>query len=418
MLTLGKSIADTFKAEGIKQTSSAWGLNLFGPSIFTKNLFFNATDAIGIHNFSYIPTMSSLGRTLESFKNELWRYYEDIDTTSDYSALLHLMQSIFNEINSDEKTLFIRGVCYRFIEKIDNNSSMKKIELINIFQSLLLPFLNEPTLQDEAKQLAVYFAYYGQQSIKEINDNLDLDENFLIDKNAMHSNYYFLPIRISKLFALVAQLLLVDDKSLEEVLRLINNLKKLYNSHFKIINDSQAANLYVFFKTFSKLNLHEHVQDILNNYIDDFLFIKGNIAKLHINPNETFQYILQRYSGDDIDTNLLAIPSQSGTIIILLSKEYKLDQYLNQVMHHLDRKVFLLFIPQNLNDFSLPLIPTGKNLLFHCGLQFWNVEEFLSLYEANIESIADGTNKLLEICCMASSYIQPNRIPVMVTSKP
>lgn len=418
LVTLGKSIADTFNTEGIKQTSSAWGLNLFGPSIFAKNLFFSTADTIGIHNFSYIPTMSSLGRTLESFKNELWKYYEDIDTTSDYSALLHLMQSIFNEINSDEKILFIRGVCYRFIEKIDNNLSMKKLELINIFQSLLLPFLNEPTLQDEAKRLTDYFAYYGHQSITEINDNIDLDENFLIDKNEMHSNYYFLPIRISKLFALTSQLLLINDKSLEEVLRLINNVKKHYHCHFKVINDSQAASLYIFFKAFSKLNLHEHVQDIFKNYIDDFLSTKGNIAKLHINPDETFQYIFQRYFQSDINTNLLAIPSQTGAVFILLSKEYQLEQDLNLTMHNLDRKVFLLFIPQNLNNFALPLIPEGKNLLFHCGLNFWKVEEFLALYEANIESIVDGTDKLLEICCIASSYIQPNRISLMLIAKP
>ena len=415
LVTLGKSISNIFNEKGIEQTPSAWGLNLYGPSLFVKNLFFNSEDSIGVHNFSYVPSMSNLGITLESFKNELWKYYEDIDNISDYAELLHLIQNIFDEIDDDDKILFIRGVGYRFIEKIDNDISMKKLELINVFKSLLLPFLTNPNIKEELENLIYFFKYFGKKSIININEKLELDENFLIYKKDILSNYYFLPIRISKLLAITAQLILLDESLKENILILISNIKKSYYNNFIIINDSQAANLYIFFKIFNKLNLQEHVKSILEHYINNFLIINGNIAKLGIDSEDTFKYLFQKHSGEEIETNLLAVPSQAGSVFMLISQDYKLDKNINLHMHLLDRKNFLLFIPKSLNEFSLPLISDGHNLILQCGLHFWTVKDFLSIYQDEIENKFNDTDELLNICSIASSYIQPNRIPIFVT---
>lgn len=413
LVTLGKGISKIFSEKGIAQTPSSWGLNLYGPSIFTKNLFFNYDDSIGIHNFSYIPSISSLGTTLEPYKNKLWKYYDDIENISDYSELLYLMQNIFDEINDDDdKVLFIRGLGYRFIEKIDNDTSMKKLELINIFKSLLLPYLTNEDIQKEVETLTTFFTYYGKKSILAINGEFDLDENFLINKKESLSNYYFLPIRISKLLSMTAQVLLLDISLEPDVLKLIGNIKKYYNNNFIVINDAQAANLYIFFKIFSKLKLEKHVKDILENYMNDFLNIRGNIAKITIDLEDTFKYIYQKYSGKEIETELLSIPSQTGSVLILISKDYGLNKYINLHMHYLDRKKFLLFIPKNFYEFSLPLIPNGNNLILQCGLHFWTVENFLDIYNSTIKNELNGSEQLLNICSIASSYIQPNRIPI------
>lgn len=413
LLTLGKSISSIFSEKGIEQTPSAWGLNLYGPSLFAKNLFFNPNDSIGIHNFSYIPSMSSLGTTLELFKYEIWRYFEDINNISDYSEFLHLIQNIFTAISDDDKILFIRGVGYRFIEKIDNDSSMKKLELINVFKSLLLPYLNNGDIRREMIFLIESFKHFGRKSIIDINNKLEIDKNFLINKSELFSNYYFLPIRISKILSITAQLLLFDESLKIDIFKLINNIKTFYTNHFMIVNDLQAPYLYIFCKIFSKLNLQEHVKDIVEIYINNYLAINGNISKYGISSEDTFKYIFQKYSGEDIETNLLAIPSQTGSVLLLVSKDYELDQYINFNLHILDRKNFLLFIPKNLEDFALPLIHEGNNLILQCGLHFWTVEEFLSIYNTEIKKSFDDIDQLLSISCTASSYIQPNRIPIM-----
>lgn len=414
LVTLGKSISKVFNEKGIGQTPSTWGLNLYGPSIFSKNLFFNSDESIGIHNFSYVPTMSSLGSTLESFKNEIWRYYEDIENISDYSEFLYLVQTIFNEINDDDKILFIRGVGYRFLEKIDNDVSMKKLELINIFKSLLFPYLANNDIRDEVVLLSDLFKYYGKKSIIEVNEKLETDENFLIYKSEMFSNYYFLPIRISKLLSISAQLLLMDKLLTADILKLISNIKKHYFHHLIVINDVQAAYLYIFFKIYSKLNLQEHVKDILENYINNFLLINGNIAKLDINSEDTFKYFYQKHSVEEIETNLLAVPSQTGSVFVLMSRDYELDSHINLHMHLLDRKNFLLFIPKNLDEFSLPFIREGNNLILQCGLHFWTVQDFLTIYQNEIKNRFEDSDELLNICNIATSYIQPNRLPLML----
>ena len=151
-----------------------------------------------------------------------------------------------------------------------------------------------------------------------------------------------------------------------------------------------------------------------SNLANNFLDINGNIAKLDIDPEDTFKYLFQKHSGEEIEINLLAVPSQTGSVFILISEDYDVDKYINLNMHNLDRKNFLLFIPKKLSEFSLPLIREGNNLILQCGLHFWTVEDFLIIYNTEVEKSSDDLDELQNICCIASSYIQPNRIPIML----
>ena len=80
-------------------------------------------------------------------------------------------------------------------------------------------------------------------------------------------------------------------------------------------------------------------------------------------------------------------------------------------MHHFDKKSFLFFIPSDIKDFSLKLIEDGNNKILQCGLDFWTVDDFEKIYSNSI--IKYGLdNEFIDLCCISSSYVQPNRIAI------
>lgn len=408
---LGKKISDEFLEEGKTQTPSSWSLNIYGFSLFSKNLYFDGSDSIGLHDFSYLPRISILGEVLEPYKKDLWKHYERLEETSNLSELLYLLQNIFDNIDDENKAVFIKGVAYRFIDKIDSNLTMKKLELINVFKSLLLPYLENELFQQEMKNLISLYIIFAKKSIEEIIGCLEQDKYYLIDKENIHANYYYLPIRISKIFALISQLLLIDLSSKDIILKLIDMIKSNYRNHLKIINDCQGAYLNTFFKIFSKLNLQNEVKDIFEYYINDFISISGHVANIYIDNNETFKYIEQRYFIKRIEYRLLAIPLQVGSVLILNSRDYTLNDLIDLNMHCFDKKSFLFFIPSDIKDFSLKLIENGNNKILQCGLDFWTVDDFEKIYSKSIINY-DFDSEFIDLCCISSSYIQPNRIAI------
>lgn len=412
---LGQELVKIFIEKDIKnQSPTTWSLNLYGTCILVKNLFYNESNSIGLHNFSNIPRLSNIGLKLDSFRNEIWDLFEKLDYITEYSEILFLFQKIFLELTLDEKVLFTKGVGYRFIEKTMYKFDFKSLEVVNILFTLLLPYLNSTEIKLEIIELEKIFQYLIEQNTNNLIQKLEEDKYFLIDKEYMHANYYFLPIRISKLLGVLSQSILIDDSNKANIIKIINLLKENYSEHFRIINDIQSAYLHVFFKIFIENDFEKEIVDIYKSYINNFIFTSGNIAKLNLELKHTFDYIYQKEILGEINIDLISPNPYFGSIMILNSKFFGLDEYINQILHLLDRRDFLIFVPNNYLDFSFEIIEKGENLILKCGLHFWTVLEYEEIYKEKCLKDFSSLNTEDKICCVASSFILPNRIAVML----
>jgi hypothetical protein len=93
LVTVGKALSAEFIKSSSQQTPSAWGMNLYGPSIFAKNPFYNPCKAIGSYEFSFIPPASRLGSLIQGSKKELWEALENLHDLEAVSRCYLLFKS-------------------------------------------------------------------------------------------------------------------------------------------------------------------------------------------------------------------------------------------------------------------------------------------------------------------------------------
>jgi hypothetical protein len=416
-------ISTDFVVNTPQQTPSSWGINLYGPSIFAKNPFYNSDEVISSYEFSYIPPASRLGKLIQGSKKEFWDALEKIDDADSASLLLRSFQRLLKNTDSiDDALALITGIGYQFVEQVDASSSLSKLELINVMLAALMPYIGNSKVNIEVDKLISIYSRMGEICLNALNQQMNEDEQLLIYKEGsgfdVLANYYYLPIRISKIFGLISQLALIDQRHLPEVRRLIKIISKTYSNHLLCMSDSQAPYLYVFFKTTLKLGIEEEVKPLLAAYIVDYLEMRGQVSRVSLQAEKVFHYLLQRYTQRKMNVDLVAQPDELGTVLLLASTDYKIADDLDEQIHALDRRSFLLFIPADYKDFSDNLIKDGQNLVLRCGFDFWSAHTFTQICSAHVEKYSKDNYKDISdrhlFCCIASSFIQPDRLPIML----
>lgn len=422
LVTIGRVLSTEFIESTSQQTPSSWGFNLYGPSIFAKNPFCNSDDAIGTYEFSYIPPASRLGKLIQGSKKEFWEMLENIEDAETPGLLLSSFQRLLASTDSiDDALALVTGIGYRFIEQVDASSNLIKPELINVMLTSLMPYIGNDRADIEVDKLISAYSHFGGVCLSALHCQLKEDDQLLVYKGGrgfdVVANYYYLSIRISKMLGMLSQLILIDRKYLPESLNVVQIILKTYSKHLLCMCDSQAPYLYVFFKTFLMLGLADEVKSLLISYLVDYLQLRGQVSRLDIQSEKVLTFLLQRYSRDKIDIEHAANPGELGTVLLLASSDYKIEEDLDTQIHVLDRCSFLLFIPSDYKDFSHSLIENGQNLVLRCGFDFWSTHDFSEICSTHIEKYTD--NNFADIsgrylfCCIASSFIQPNRLPIM-----
>ncbi len=423
LVSLGRVISSKFIQEKIEQTPSSWGMNLYGPSIFSKNPYFSRQSTISTHDVSFIPSASRVGSLLLLQKDKLWNLYENLDEPESINRLLDILRKTSQDVESIEDLVtLIKGVGYRFIRKYEPTNNFKQLEIINAITTLLIPHLSNTKARDTIREFMHLFKQYCVQLIDDLMENLNKDRYFLLNREGSgfdsFSNHYYLPIRISKILGYSSQLLLIDKSLINKVSPLLDFLLKEYVNHLKTLSDIQAPFLYSFFSVYSSLQEKARIKDYLVAYMTDYIKCSGRVTTVNIQPENAAKYIIERYSGREISQEYTAKPNSLGASLLLQSQAYGLSEELDPYLHLMDRHNFYFFIPNDINQFGEDYIESGYNLVVRCGFQFWSCGEFCDIIKENFLKYTDSENtKLNEVdsfSCVASSFVQPNRIPLML----
>lgn len=423
LVTLGRKISSDFIANNEEQTPSSWGLNLYGPSIFAKNPFYDDKEDGSLSKLSFIPTASKLGRLISDHQHELIWFIQNTDKTESYSKLLNTFQSLLSKTdNIDEKLELITGTGYRLFSNIDESDNFNKLNLINTLLTIFHPYKGDERVVTEITRLKGLFVSVGKEALTKLNSELSNDKYYLISGGhsafSIQGNYFYLPIRISKILGVIGQVLLIDPSDTDVICDLLSHIHRDYYNHLITVSDVQASYLLVFFRACLYANLVITAKPFLVKYMSDFILSRGQVASINIPPDKALDFILQRNTQPDIEKNMTASPGHIGAVLLLTSKDYNIQDDVDMHLEKLDRRDFLYFIPTSTEYFSDDLIADGQNVLVRCGFDFWSVDEFCNIYTDNIILYGDGNYEDANdddiLCCVASSFIQPDRLALML----
>ena len=150
---------------------SSWGLNLYGPNMFSVNPFFKSSGEVNTSDFSGIAPSSSIGKVIQEFSKELWSIYLGNQESFDSKRLLQLLVKIRNKFDNEEQfIIFIRSVYPTFSSKIESSRDlMAQSGLYSAISISLLPYVNSTS---------------GAQLLEEI-----LSEKISIDVSSIAGTY-------------------------------------------------------------------------------------------------------------------------------------------------------------------------------------------------------------------------------------
>lgn len=422
LVSIGRTLSTKFIEENVGQTPSSWGINLYGPSIFSKNPFHSAANSIPINYFSFIPSASRVGKILSEHKSDLLELYENLEKVEGVDDFINILRIIIRKIETiGDQITIVKGIGYRFIEKFQPAENFKQLELINALITLLIPSIENAQVKNLISELIQLFRFIGNKLLVRINSELQKDKYFLISREGigfgMLANYFYLPIRISKIIGYLSQLLMIDNEEKDSIIWLIDFIKVNYESHISTMSDLQAPFIYTFFRTFLITNEFDTAKPLLYRYINSYLASSGKIAPIKLSAEKIPLFLIQRYTSDKISQELRANPTTIGTVLLLQAIHYGLDGELDLHMHSLDRKNMHIFIPCDAKEFGNDVIENGMNLVPKCGFDFFTCEEFKALFEINYNQYSNIDRSSIDLISkfsfIAASFCLPDRIPLM-----
>ncbi|MGI2191522.1 caspase family protein [Shewanella baltica] len=423
LVNLGRVISTKFIVEGRDQTPSSWGMNLYGPSIFSKNPYHSHNDTISTHDFSFIPPASRVGKVLLNYKDDLWGLYDELDNTEGVREFLEVIRCAGEAVdNTDDVITLLKGVAYRFIEKFSPECDFKQLELLNAISTVLIPHLSNENARLAFSEFMDLFRIYGIRLLDDTLANLQEDKYSLINKDGAGfdalSNYYYLPIRLSKLVGYFSQLLLVDEGVGEKFSAFLDLVRKDYSGHLIVMSEEQAPYLHSFFSIYHALGKGEQVKDLLISYMLDYIGCAGQVSALNLPTEDTLKFLMQRYTQNKVSSEFKSNPDSLGASLLLQANAYGIDEDVDLVLHCLDRHSFHLFIPECIDQFGGKIIENGFNMVLRCGSNFWTCKDFRDIVEEHFEQYSEidisSLSSIEKFSCLASSFVQPDRIPLMV----
>jgi hypothetical protein len=201
IVTEAKNLTD-FMMPGTftSQTPVVWGLNLFGQSRFSKNPAYDIDKPVSLHLMVSIPSQSSAGATISEASGKLWMLLyeaaEELTPARIFSALNPIAQKLGNET---DVVRFISGVAVPLTERVaDSSDSFAPVEMNATLIALLIQWCGQSGLAE--LQIDEFASSLTQQLTKQVASLCieigEFDHALAFEGLA---DFYYLPIRISKL---------------------------------------------------------------------------------------------------------------------------------------------------------------------------------------------------------------------------
>lgn len=403
------------------QSPTTWSFAISGASKFSKNPSFS-DDATGMS----VP-ISSFGTSASSMISKqnaelVWKEYMQTSEQADLRRLQELIVHVLQEIESaDDQANLLLGLFESFSARaVLSEDAFAIVEVQSAFCFAAGCISDE----DVHSRLAAYLLGQLDQSLSDAVQHFVecLSEDYgLVAKGAAFSEFFSLPIRISKVAAwTVASIYLADDESTRtERIRLartvLDGLTGQYENSFSLVSEEQAAYVHVISSLAPSYGLTEWSEEYISTLYADYFFFRQHVAKTRLEPSDVFDFLKYRIAQEPIDyRRFSAKPTELLFTLLfhfLWSERKDIVRFDFADLDHIHVSTYL---PDSFSSFSDEVIFEGANIGFTIGFDVFTVDDFESFVLSNILPKAKAASEQLSPLdlrvALLASLIYPNRI--------
>lgn len=407
----------------IEQTPVVWGLNLFGQSRFTLNPAYDVNRPVSIHSLVSIDSNSKAGLTISASSDDIWRlFYEPIEKITP--------EKIFNTIrpinlkigNEDTISRFMSGVAVSLLEKTQHSgNSFARAEVLGTLIALLLEWTGKNgSAELQIREFTLHLQHILKSCLIDLLDKLENHTNFLVVDGL--ADFYYLPIRISKIFGWIGAYLhfsrLLSDEDVNDAIlaeNLISKLVEEYSACCFFINDCQSPFVLTALSATKDFNLIDSGLNLFGLYSSQIFKDAGKIAHSRLERERVYDFLKNRSLSPESLITCFANPSEAISVILKMANEFDLADTIDPYMAAIDHVSHFVFIPDSYRDFSRQTIESGRNHGFQVGHGIWTTADFEERWRAGcmhqMSSDASLSSTSVRLASLCAALIFPDRTP-------
>ena len=404
-----------------EQVPTTWSFAISGASKFAKNPSF------GDESSKTSVEMPAFGSSMTSLISKpnvelLWKEYillsEEPDMRRMQECLQHVMQE-FEDANDQANLLLGLFESFSARAALSKDAfAIVEVQATMIFSAALV------SAAAVMNELRSYLLSQLDQSLSIAVQHFVgciSEEYGLVSKNATYSEFFALPIRISKVAAWsLCSVYFADNEEIRSkririAETVLDGLKQNYETSFLLVSEEQAAFIHVISSLAAKYGLSAWSEEYISTLYFDFFFYKKHVAKTKLDATDVFDFLRYRIERGSLDYQRFnAKPTQLLFILLyhfVLSNQKDIIRY---DFADLDKTDISTFVPKSYINFSEEMIIDGKNISFEIGFDIFSVDQFEHFVNTSIlppvnraaEGLSDQDFKI----ALMSSMIYPDRI--------
>lgn len=429
ILRESEELAASGSAGGIaSQNPVVWGMNLFGQSRFSKNPLFDSSKPASLFELTAISPRAQAAEAIKKSAQSIWALYYSPPDALTPSAIRDVLRPIVNAMADEhDVTNFVSGISTTLAARaVDSDDSFARVRVLACCISLLLQYCGKSGVAEGViLKLGAQLADALRNELSAFYKDLCANPKCLAFEGL--SDFFYLPLRISNIFAWIGALFCFEDllgrdssDIKAELKDLTEKLIETYQQNVVFVSDEQASLGFIFLYAAQKYGMGEEGERVFGNLASSFFRANGFVARPMLNLSKVYDFVRRQVSNDFAEAyDMVASPTESLSVILMAARFYKLEDTLDPYLRELDHAAHFAFLPANHIDFGQEVIQLGRNHNFQIGQGVWRCEDFWKRWEEvclpQLSSDKSLSNVAVRLAALCSSLSFPDRTPWFLT---
>lgn len=281
LVELGRAVSAEVDPAAEDQTPITWGLNLYGWGEFAKNPHFVDTSSGRLRSPVAIAPGSAAGAVIERHSEALWHQYQSLVQAPSYRDLSDLLRLVCAELSEAGASVapFVRGLTTSLRARAAASEDLlAESDVLACCAVALLPFDEDGDNKALIRELLLERHSVDASVRAELEESLNADRFALLDPSATMGDFFYLPIRISRILGWLSSGVLTDllldtgeEGAKREAAELSDVVATTCRGSLVSMSDEQAPPLYLFAAACRAFSWQDLAHDVLRPYFDSLV---------------------------------------------------------------------------------------------------------------------------------------------------
>lgn len=404
------------------QSPNFWSFNISGSPQFCLN---NSARLGSSDSVVSIPIFEDSDNTSLPLplSEDLWKCYLDAKAELEPRELQNCLErGLFELADSTKQANFLIGLLDSFTARCSlSDDGFATTEVTAIFLFVAQKIADQDVVDKVVPFIMGQVEASLEFAISNIQEGLK-EDYFLVRGGGGHSEFFSLPIRISKVAAWsLFYLDLAHSDALETARRskvcaeILEALERDYSGSFNLLSEEQAAPIITISSLAKRHGFNEWAEVYVGSIYHDYFACGGRVARTGLALEDIYEFMKYRSLEEKVNFDRFSA-KPSELLFSLFAHYWNFDQLevVRYDFFEIDGTHCTTYIPEAYSNFSDEVITDGGNLNFQVGHDVFDASDFNTFMRDYLSPAVYTASRpydpIVNSIAICASLIYPDRL--------